>query len=96
MFRSGARVRARLLDVKRLDNTAGFLRVAIVVPKLNFTAVRRNKLKRRLRELTRQHLWPVERPLDVVVRAKRDAYDASFDGLRDDVIRVGAALAGAA
>jgi ribonuclease P protein component len=89
-------VRARLFDVKRLDNTAGILRVAIVVPKLGFSAVRRNKLKRRLRELTRQHLWPVELPLDVVVRAKRDAYDATFDRLRDDVIRVSTALGGVA
>ena len=89
-------MRARLLDVKRLDNTAGFLRVAIVVPKLGFTAVRRNKLKRQLRELTRRHLWPLSLASDVVVRAKRDAYDASFERLRDDVIVLGTSLGGAA
>ena len=89
-------MRARYFDVKRLDNPEGLLRVAIVVPKLGFTAVRRNKLKRRLRELTRRHLWPVEQSLDLVVRARRDAYDATFAELSDDVIRVGNALGGAA
>ena len=88
-------MRARLLDVKRLDNSAGFLRVAIVVPKLTFTAVRRNKLKRRLRELTRRQLWPLPLSSDVVVRAKREAYDATFDRLRDDVDQLATALASA-
>ena len=86
-------MRARLLDVKRLDTTTGLMRVAIVVPKLGFTAVRRNKLKRRLRELTRQHLWPLPLSCDVVVRAKRDAYDAHFDRLRDDVGELATRLA---
>jgi ribonuclease P protein component len=86
-------VRARLFDVKQIPNTLGFARVAIVVPKLTFTAVRRNKLKRRMRELTRQHLWPVSASCDLVLRAKREAYDASFNQLREDVERLGAAVA---
>ena len=89
-------MRARLLDVRQLPGTTSFMRVAIVVPKLGFTAVRRNKLKRRLRELTRSHLWPLALSSDIVLRTKRDAYDASFDQLRDDIVRVGTALAGAA
>ena len=79
--------------MRRLDNALGFPRVAIVVPKLAFTAVRRNKLKRRMRELTRQHVWPLDVSCDVVVRAKRDAYDADFDRLREAVEQFGAALA---
>ena len=85
-------MRNRLFDVKRLENTAGFVRVAIVVPKLGFTAVRRNKLKRRLRELTRSFLWPLALPSDVVIRAKRDTYDASFDSLREAVGALASAL----
>jgi ribonuclease P protein component len=71
--------------VKRLDSTLGYIRVAIVVPKFGFTAARRNKLKRRLRELTREHVLTRSASCDVLVRARRDAYDASFDRLRDDV-----------
>jgi ribonuclease P protein component len=64
------------------------VRVAIVVPKWGFTAVRRNKLKRRLRELARAHMFDVASSSDVVLRARREAYDASFDHLRDDVQRL--------
>lgn len=85
-------MRARLLDVRRLDSTNGRVRVAIVVPKLGFTAVKRNKLKRRLRELTRRHLHPLPGSFDLVVRAKGEAYGAAFDGLRDDVAKLATTL----
>ena len=68
------------------------MRVAIVVPKLGFTAVKRNKLKRRLRELTRRHLFQLDGSFDLVVRAKGEAYGATFDGLRDDVSRLAVTL----
>jgi len=91
--RSGERVRSRTLDVKRLASTHGYVRVAIVVPKLGCTAVRRNKIKRRLRELARQHLLVVDVSWDVLLRARREAYDASFEDLRDEVTRVSQQLA---
>jgi ribonuclease P protein component len=56
-----------------------------VVPKFGFTAVRRNRLKRRLRELTRAHVLTQPRSLDVLLRARRDAYDATFDALREEI-----------
>ncbi len=74
-----------MFDVRRMDSPSGQIRVAIVVPKFGFTAVRRNKLKRRLRELTRQLLLPLEGSGDVLVRARREAYDASFDRLRGEI-----------
>jgi ribonuclease P protein component len=74
-----------LLDVRRADTSLGHPRVAIVVPKFGFTAVRRNKLKRRLRELTRHFVIPHAGSVDLLLRARRDAYDATFDRLRADV-----------
>ena len=71
--------------MKRLDSALGHVRVALVVPKFGFTAVQRNKLKRRLRELTRLHLLQQSGSWDVLVRAKRDAYDATFERLRDEI-----------
>lgn len=91
-MRSGQRIRARLLDVKRLDSTVGHVRVALVVPKFGFTAVRRNQLKRRLRELARLLVLPRPASCDVVFRARREAYSASFELLRDDVDRAAAEL----
>lgn len=63
-------------------------RVGIVVPKIGNTAVKRNRLKRRLRELTRLVILPRLRASDVVVRAQRSAYAASFEALRDSMQRV--------
>jgi ribonuclease P protein component len=88
----GQRIRARFLDVKRLDSPRGHARVAIVVPKFGFTVVQRNKLKRRLRELTRQHVLPHAGSCDLLVRARRDAYDAGFDRLREEIHHVAAQL----
>ena len=68
------------------------MRVAIVVPKWGFTAVRRNQLKRRLRELSRAVLFGRDASRDVLLRARREAYDASFDDLRDDVTTLSASL----
>ena len=93
LLRSGHRVRARLLDVKRLDSDLGHVRVAIVVPKFGFSAVRRNKLKRQLRELVRLHVLSAVCSCDLIVRARRDTYGASFDRLRDDVGSVATQLA---
>lgn len=72
---------------------AGHVRVAVVVPKYGFTAVRRNKLKRRLRELARRELLPRPCSCDLVIRARREAYAASFDALRAEVRLLAAALA---
>ena len=68
------------------------MRVAIVVPKWGFTAVRRNLLKRRLRELSRALLWDKDASRDVVLRARREAYDADFTALRADVERLATSL----
>ena len=91
-MRSGQRVRARLFDVKRLDSSLGHIRVAILVPKYGFDAIRRNKLKRRLRELVRQRVLLQSVSCDLLVRARREAYDAPFDLLRDEIEQLAAQL----
>jgi len=75
-----------------MDTTLGHMRVALVVPKYGCTAVRRNRLKRRLRELARQFVLPLPASADVLLRARRDAYDASFAAIRDEVSGVAAQL----
>jgi ribonuclease P protein component len=75
-----------------VDSSLGHVRLALVVPKFGFTAVRRNQLKRRLRELTRQRVLPRAASCDLLVRARRAAYDATFDTLRDDIESVASQL----
>ena len=88
VIREGKRLRTVHLDVRVLASPLTVSRVGIVVPRHQRSAVDRNKLKRRLRELVRVELLPALRcrpAVDVSVRARREAYDASFDALRRDV-----------
>jgi ribonuclease P protein component len=58
------------------------------VPRHQHSAVDRNRLKRRLKELARVELLPALRhtpAADVAIRARREAYAAEFDSLRADV-----------
>jgi ribonuclease P protein component len=70
-----------LLDIRLLDSPTGNSRAAVVVAKYGNTAVDRNTLKRRLRELVRARILPRIGPKDVLVRARRETYAASFDEL---------------
>jgi ribonuclease P protein component len=48
----------------------------------------RNQLKRRLRELARVRLVPLMIRVDVVMRIRPDAYEATFSALAKDIARV--------
>jgi ribonuclease P protein component len=79
------------LEVRIVASPLEFPRVGIVVPRHQRSAVDRNRLKRRLRELVRVELLPSlrERPaVDLAIRARREAYAAAIDGLRADVIAI--------
>ena len=63
------------------------MRVGLIVPLYKHSAVARNKIKRRLRELVRLHMLPSEFAADVVLRIRPGAYTASFDALSADIAR---------
>jgi ribonuclease P protein component len=91
MFKRGKRSRTRHLDVLDSDSPASFARVGVVVPRYGHTAVRRNLLKRRLKEALRQELVPrldgAAAARDVLVRARREAYDAEYGDLATQLRR---------
>lgn len=84
--RDGKRVRTAHLDVRVAPGPAPS-RVGIVVPKHKHSAVARNRVKRRLRELARLRLLPVVPSGAVWLRARPEAYGASFEALAADVER---------
>ncbi|MGA1677555.1 MAG: ribonuclease P protein component [Pseudomonadales bacterium] len=97
--REGKRVRTALLEVRVLASLLHAVpcsRIGLVVPKHRQTAVARNRLKRRLRALTREH-WAAAfadmPPRDVALYALPSAYHATFEALRGDVQRLGAKVA---
>jgi len=55
--------------------------------------VQRNKLKRRMRELARQRLLAVPASCDLLVRARREAYQAPFERLRSEIDAIATQLA---
>jgi ribonuclease P protein component len=100
--RTGKRVRLAVgapdLEARVVASARSHPRVGFIVPRYKHTAVDRNRLKRRLRELVRRRLLAelAELPaVDLVIRAKPCAYDCSFvslaaqiETLRDAVRRV--------
>jgi ribonuclease P protein component len=64
-------------------------RAGVVVPKHRHNIVERNQVKRRLRELVRIKLLPGLQRVDVLIRAKPEAYDSSFEQLAVDVGTIG-------
>jgi ribonuclease P protein component len=80
------------LDVRAIASPLGHPRVGVVVPRYSRSAVDRNRLKRRLRELVRTRLLPTAPSADVVLRARPEAYSASFDALVVDVERTATQL----
>ena len=78
----GKRVRTATMDVRAIASLRASARVGIVVPRYKHTAVARNRLKRRLRELVRVEWLPVLSVMDVVIKAIPPAYERDFDALR--------------
>jgi ribonuclease P protein component len=69
-------------------------RVGLIVPRFRHSAVARNRVKRRLRELSRTRLLPADVAADIVIRIRPDAYQAAFSALAADIDRIVARLAG--
>jgi ribonuclease P protein component len=83
--RAGRRLRTEHLEVRALDSLLSHARVAVVVGKHGHTIIERNRLRRRLRELTRVGLIPVAGGRDIVIRTFSTAYGATFDQLKGEI-----------
>ena len=96
LFRRGKRRRTRHLDVFVFASPVAHARLGVVVPKHRRRIVERNRLKRRLRELSRTLLLPALEArglaLDVMLRVRPEAYTAEFAALRDEIAQLAEAL----
>lgn len=64
----------------------GHPRMGLIVPKFQSTAVARNRLRRRLLEVWRREVMPRQGARDLLIRARREAYAATFSQLRDELL----------
>lgn len=91
IFRRGKRSGTAHLDVFDSPSPVLHPRVGLVVPKHRHTIVERNLIKRRLREVLRLEVLPRLEAAgvasDVLVRARREAYGASYAALRDELVQ---------
>jgi ribonuclease P protein component len=83
---TGRRRRLEHLDMIWTDNLVGHPRMGLIVPKFQSSAVARNRLRRRLREIWRRDIQGHHRTGDLVIRARREAYQADFDALRSQLL----------
>ncbi len=103
LLRRGKRRKTRNLDVFISASPVARPRIGLVVPKprmknspdgkrVRGAGVQRNRLKRRLREIGRTEILPVLSSrgvaVDVLVRARPEAYTASFSALREDLVQL--------
>ena len=102
LFRRGKRRKTRNLDVFISTSPVSHPRIGLVVPKpraktsggkrVHAAGVKRNRLKRRLREIARTALLPALASracaADVLVRARPEAYAAAFSDLRDELMEL--------
>jgi ribonuclease P protein component len=60
--------------------------MGLIVPKFQSSAVARNRLRRRLREIWRREIQQRQPAWDLVIKARREAYGASFEALQAQVL----------
>ncbi len=85
-------MRTASFDVRATASLRAFPRVGFVVPKYKHSGVERNRVKRRLRELVRQHLLGLlethataHPPVDLVVRIFPSAYSRDYAALHTEL-----------
>ena len=85
MLTTGERSRRAHLDIYWTINEAGHPRLGLIVAKARQTAVERNRLRRRLKELWRRDIQARLPGWDVVLRTRRESYGTSLQALRLDL-----------
>ena len=87
VYRNGSVYRGRLFSVHALPNTIGEPRLGLSVSKKVGTAVKRNKVRRRLKEVFRFSAMRLPDNLDFVISARPAAAEASFEELNEEFSR---------
>jgi ribonuclease P protein component len=60
--------------------------MGLIVPKFQSSGVARNRLRRRLREIWRREVQQWQPAWDLVIKARREAYAATFESLQKQVL----------
>jgi ribonuclease P protein component len=86
LYRQGGRLRGRYFTLVFLKNELGHSRLAVVASRKVGSAVVRNRVKRRFRELFRRNKQLLQDPLDIIVITRPESGEAAWTDLRDAFI----------
>ena len=87
--RDGLVRRGKLLTLSAATvDKSGLCRVGFITSRRLGSAVARNRVRRRLREIVRRHQHDLRQDLWIVLIAKRDAANASYRALEDEWLRL--------
>jgi ribonuclease P protein component len=86
LYREGSRFRGRYFTLVFRGNGLGHSRLAVVASRKVGSAVVRNRVKRRFRELFRRNKELLRAPLDLIVIARPESGEAAWTELREAYI----------
>lgn len=86
VYNEGKGVRGRFLTLRFAEGRGKKTRFGLAPARKIGNAVKRNRAKRRVRELCRAYQESVREKYDVVINIKNDAVDAEFEELKRDFI----------
>jgi len=81
------RRRTPRMDIAWTANALDHPRFGIIVPRYGQNAVRRNRLRRQVRELTRRKVLPRVQSIDIVIRTRPAAYRVPVAAVASDLER---------
>lgn len=88
VYDEGIRVTGPHFTLFCLRRAAGEVRIGFTVPRALGKAVKRNRIRRRVREAFRPLLAGLALPADVVVNPRKSALEAPFPELRKEAQRM--------
>lgn len=86
LYKKGNRYRGRYFILVYLSNNLSFSRMGVVVSKKIGNAVKRNKIKRWMRDLFRRNKDLLKFSIDIIIVAKKEIQDANWTNLRESYI----------
>jgi ribonuclease P protein component len=80
-------LRNQYIEIRKTPKSLSYARILLVIPKVAGSAPIRNQIKRRLRSIFRKHEL-FENPYDLIIIAKKDTNDLSFNDLEQLLITI--------
>ncbi len=85
VYANGERLRGHSFDLIVVRGEGGKLRIAVIVPLMGMSAVERNRVKRRTKEALRMSEYLSSISGDVIVRAKKEAYERDYEEIQKEL-----------